>query len=70
VIKPKGSCPIRGPQAKGKTGWVNASEPLMMPRHLEPRDGHGTRGAGLAAAKRQALAGDVRRAREHRSPGV
>jgi len=37
VIKPKGRCSIQRPQAKGKTGRVNASEPSMMPRYVEPR---------------------------------
>ena len=37
VVKPKGSRSIRESQVKGKIERTNESEPLMMPRHVEPR---------------------------------
>ena len=36
---PKGALPIGVLQVKGKTGRVNVSEPLLMPRHRKPADG-------------------------------
>lgn len=48
-----------GATGKGKTGRVDASEPSLMPRYVEPRvDGSPTGVQGLAAGKRQVAAGD------------
>jgi hypothetical protein len=47
VVKPKGARPIRGLQVKGKTGRVNASEPLLMPRKTGLADGIQVRVKGL-----------------------
>jgi len=69
VIRPKGSRSIREPQAAGKTGRVNASEPLMMPRHRKPRRwdaaaGPRTRRWEAAGADRKTLS----RSGGHRRP--
>jgi hypothetical protein len=69
VIRPKGSRSIREPQAAGKAGRVNASEPLMMPRHRKPRGwdaaaGPRTRRWEAAGADRKTLS----RSGGHRRP--
>ncbi len=59
AVKPKGSWPIRGLQAKGKTGRVNVSEPLLMPRYVKPRMMEAAAGfRDFAAVMRQVAAGD------------
>jgi len=69
VVRPKGSRSIRGLQVTGKTGRVNVSEPLMMPRHRKPRRWDAA--AGTRTCRWEA-AGDDRktlsRSGEHRRP--
>lgn len=71
VVKPKGSRSIRELQVKGKTERTNENEPLMMPRHVEPR-----RWDGVVGVEDWLLGSGRRRLRrpsqpgEHRRPGV
>jgi hypothetical protein len=68
VVKPEGSWPIQELLAKGKTGRVNASEPLLMPRHRKPADGSEGAGVGHAAEKRRTLTGRPDTGQRHRLP--
>ncbi len=59
VVKPKGSWPIRELQVKGKTGRVNVSEPLLMPRHRKPADGKRVRVKGIPLGSGRRWPGDL-----------
>ena len=69
VFRPKGSRSIRELQVTGKTGRVNASEPLMMPRHRKPRRWDAA--AGARTCRWEAVGDDRKtlcRSGEHRRP--